>query len=181
MKVASRVSLAVLRRLRRSLIYTALDHLTGRRVRVASAESAHDDVIAALAEPFPGAAATTRDPRELTGPVEKYGILDLTYRLAATSLPLQRPGLGILQEVGVSEGDPADPAFGHEFLGDLASECEGPQLYLKIFLRSEKEPASRWSIHGYQLPPDFWPATFILDDACLTNSRSIWLMKHFYL
>src|SRR5262245_5552921 len=136
---ANRVPLAVLRRLRRALIYTPLDHLVGRKVRVAGAASAKDEVIAALAD-LPARAVATEVPNleRLSGAIAKYGILDLTYSLSSTSLPMQRPGLAILQAMGLRDGDEEEAAMGHDFLADMASECEGPQITLKVFLRSEK-------------------------------------------
>jgi hypothetical protein len=54
---------------------------------------------------------------------------------------------------------------------------------LKLFLHAEKQvPAlATFTALREPLPAGFWPATFIVDDACLTNARSIWLMKHLYL
>lgn len=30
-------------------------------------------------------------------------------------------------------------------------------------------------------PPDYFPRTFTVTDACITNASLIWLGKHFYL
>ena len=31
------------------------------------------------------------------------------------------------------------------------------------------------------LPGDFWPHSFLIEDACVTNAKSIWIAKYAYL
>lgn len=177
--------LSLLRRLDRSLVYTSLDQVVGKRARVASAESALDDVIAALAEHLP-ITVTTNGPdlRHLEGAIAKYGLLDLTYGIASTTLPIDRPGISLLRGVGLVEGSEPDPDglfSADDFLNEMVLEAEGPDLYLKLFLQTEIETPAEMMRFSGSLPAGFWPATFIVNDACLTNARSIWLMKHLYL
>ena len=159
--------------------------MIGKRVRVVSAESAHGDVIAGLAEHLARSVTTRKPPLHyLVGAIAKYGILDLTYGTTSPSEQIPRPGIGILRQMSLRDDASAgQETLGDElFLEDMVRECEGPQLYLKLFMHVDPSPsAPRASALSHRLPPDFWPATFVVDDACLTNARSIWLMKHFYL
>ena len=65
-------------------------------------------------------------------------------------------------------------------LEDLAESC----TYLKLFLRASHKINfdMRTQLLG-QVNPDSlaFPMTFTIQDACVTNVSSAWMMKHFYL
>jgi hypothetical protein len=167
-------------------VYVSLDHLVGKRVQVRSVETALDDILEAVKEYVP-IDVTTMDPglHHRVTAIAKYGILDVAYGIGSTALPEHRPGLAILRDLSLvdSNGDLDALETKRDFLHDLALESEAGQLYLKLFLETREklqpEQASRQLRDG--LPTGFWPHGFVVYDACLTNARSIWLAKHFYL
>jgi len=181
-----RPPLALLRRLHRSIAYTALDVLIGQRVTVRSAETAPDDVIDCLRGHY-ALEVTTREPdlRYRIGAILKYGLLDLTFGVASTDLQAARSGIGILRDVGWADSPADADVFDEEGLFDLVRDAESGQFVLKVFLDSDGRlpfPREQRTIRLPEaVPPSFWPATFVVRDACLTNVRAIWLFKHFYL
>jgi hypothetical protein len=185
-QLRSRPPLSLLRRLHRAFVYSVLDGLIAKEVQVSSAEGALDDVLRAVTQLVP-ISVTTMGPDLVyrAGAAAKYGILDLTYGIGATPLPIHRPGLGALRALSlvedVSDLDALETA--ETFLHDLVLETEAGGLYVKVFLQSEKPNPTPESILSMRLdmPPGFWPRRFVVADACLTNAPSIWLAKHFYL
>lgn len=185
----SRPPLSLLRRLHRSLAYATVDVLIGVPVQVRSAETALDDVLRVTKEVLP-VSATTMGP-ELhyrAGAIAKYGILDVNFGIGPTSPDAPRPGIGILRSTGLVDGDEgADAsALTDGFLDNLLQEAQAGQLYLKVFLETQ-DPQDRLPIQDTLrrlregMPSGFWPHLFVIRDACLTNTPSIWLVKHLYL
>jgi len=42
------------------------------------------------------------------GAIKKYGILDLTYGISSTALPVHRPGIAVLRDVHLVDGGEGD-------------------------------------------------------------------------
>jgi hypothetical protein len=144
------------------------------------------DVLRVVGETIP-ITVTTGDPGlpYRAGAIAKYGILDVTFGVRATPLEIRRPGLGILRSLALvdgEEGSDADDLI-DGFLGDLTTESEARELYLKVFLRTEDSLPGIGALQRLRqgMAPGFWPHSFVVRDACLTNAPSIWLSKHFYL
>lgn len=181
----SGLPLAILRRLRRSLIYGTVDSVLNRSVRVSSYETAVDDV---LAEARAGVPLTSAVHDEVESSdlvvIQKYGILDFTYRVTLAELGLSPAGLGVLRSLGlVDASDPNPPDWDHAILAELADEAEAGALYLKVFLRTVDELPPHAVLRRLEegLPPQFWPHDFVVEDACVTNAKGVWLAKHVYL
>jgi hypothetical protein len=182
----SRPHLSLLRRLHRSLAYSTVDALAGISVQVHSAETAPDDVLGVVKRAL-SINVTTMAPdldyRE--GAIAKYGILDLTFGIGSTSSEIPRPGLGILRPLGLVDGGEGADALevSDDFLRDLTLESEAGHPYLKVFLETQDALPPRDSLRRLRegMPAGFWPHLFVVRDACLTNTPSIWLAKHFYM
>jgi hypothetical protein len=182
--------LSVLRRLDRSLVYSTLDQVLTRSVRIASYETIFDDV-------FQGIAAVTSMPpttgyqEEETsfGALLKYGLLELTFGLTRAPYELKPARIGTLRSLDLVDGRSGEqsPDWDDPFLTEFASEAEAGDLYLKVFLRSPHIAVERESVHELMrrmeegLPGDFWPHSFLITDACVTNAKSIWMAKHVYM
>ena len=182
----NRPSLALLRRLHRSLAYSTLDALTDTRVEVHSAETALDDVLRLVRETVPVTVTTMApDIHFRAAAIAKYGILDVTFGIGSTPLEVSRPGLDVLRSVGLVDGQESTDATEiiGDFLSDLTLESEAGERYLKVFLEIEDSLPAGGSLRRLQdgMWPGFWPHLFLVRDACLTNAPSIWLAKHFYL
>jgi len=181
----------------RALRYEPMPELLGIEVAVSGPETAAQDVARAIEERLDFEVELEGPPlRFLTGAAIKYGLLDLDYRvrdLAAESVRFG--GVPVLRELGFAGGcDAPDEPWeegeeGCDLAGDgsvlqmLVEEVSEGRVFLRVLL---KEPSStqdvdrlRWLVKGP--PEDFWPRTFRVDDACLTNAPSVWFLKHLYL
>lgn len=110
------------------------------------------------------------------------------------------PGLALLGEYGfldtgfpdaeIGDTDPDDPTC----LTELQQEIEKGETVLRLFLNDNKgdyfkrlrqsgeaEALINGSKTFEQILTQYWPSTFIISDACLTNAPFIWFNKHFYL
>ena len=120
-------------------------------------------------------------------------------------------GLPLLEQLRiVRPPDPADPPIwlvdvvelGQQWDVDpigidcLEDDLAAPDPHLKLFLetplapdpleaaRSAADPWNPAQAHMFTefvLPTGYFPRTFIVVDACLTNASSVWLGKHFYV
>jgi hypothetical protein len=186
----SRLPLSVLRRLDRALLYSTLDQVLKRSVRIASCETAFDDVFQGISAVTPLPAATGFQEEETAfGALVKYGLLDLTLGLTASPYALKPARLGTLRSVGLVDGYSGEqsPDWDDPFLTELASDAEAGDMYLKVLLQSphiavERETAQE-IMHRVEngLPGNFWPHSFVIEDACVTNAKSIWMAKHLYM
>ena len=181
--------LPVLRRLRQILSYQALDSIVGKIVAVRSGETAPSDVIRGLNGHLPVKEGFIRNVSScVEGPIAKYGILDLTFEVTEPGFALQRSGLQVFRDLGLVEKNSSAEDFVPDLLNQLAEEAEKGTPLLKIFLHAKQdlfysdsspEALERRAAEG--LPREFWPHLFKVEDACLTNIDSIWLIKHFYM
>lgn len=177
--------LALLRRLNRSLVCWTVDAVVGKSVRVTSSETVADDILRAVGPAVSFTSAIFEpDESSIDGTLEKYGFLEVTYRVMPGSRTLPRAGLGVLREVGlVDPSDPNPPDGDHGILSEIADDAERGIFYLKVFARTPEdvEPFEGVRRVTEGLPSNFWPHDFLLEDACVTNARSIWLAKRVYL
>jgi hypothetical protein len=52
-------------------------------------------------------------------------------------------------------------------------------VYILLFLTTNR--TLDWKNHLLSLPDDYFPRTFLVEDACVTNTGWVWFNKHFYL
>lgn len=181
----SALPLAILRRLSRSLVYQTVDSVLGKSLCVTSSAAVFDEVLAELSRAVAFESARPEgDVASTLGPLEKYGYLDLTYQVTMAPPTLPPASLGVLRSLGLVDASDPNPAdWDHSILADLADDAEAGALYLKVFLQTVDSVSPgegvRRAYHG--LPRDFWPHAFLIEDACVTSVKDIWLAKHVYL
>jgi hypothetical protein len=176
---------AILRRLNRFLVYRPVDSVVAKSLRVTSSETAVNDVLTTVGAAVSlGPAVHEPEASSSPGSLAKHGLLDMTYRFTDVSRSLPPAGLGVLRSLGlVDSSDMSPPDWDHHFLAEFANDAEAGTLYLKVFLRTPERVPPRESLRRLRrgLPDDFWPHDFLIEDACVTNARSIWIAKHVYL
>ena len=64
------------------------------------------------------------------------------------------------------------------FLDLLVEDVEANEAIIKLFLKTVKAQSMSRSL---KLAANYFPRTFVVEDACLTNSSYVWFNKHFYL
>jgi hypothetical protein len=152
---------------------------------VTSSETAVNDVLTTVGAAVSlGAAVHEPEASSSPGSLAKHGLLDMTYRFTDVSRSLPPAGLGVLRSLGlVDSSDMSPPDWDHHFLAEFANDAEAGTLYLKVLLRTPERVPPRESLHRLRqgLPDNFWPHDFLIEDACVTNVRSIWIAKHVYL
>ncbi|MBZ0284068.1 MAG: hypothetical protein K8L97_25230, partial [Anaerolineae bacterium] len=122
--------------------------------------------------------------RELA--LAKYGILNLDFAVPESWLMgSHQTGIDLLRELGfnapISENEDAGineiiDNLAQPHLETLVEQLSKHQTYMLIILDAVGEHQLR-----LKLPDDYFPRTFIVRDACVTNAQSIWLTKHVYL
>jgi len=181
----ARIALSILRHLHRSLAYQPLPDLIGAHVQIQSTASAVEELVALARRFIDFEVKSQRD--NLSAMFAKYGILDLEYGIDNISCSLDRPGLGVLRELGLVDSPPdedglRDSDLMPDLLEDLATQVDLGTIYLKVFLQAAEVrarggiPSQRWTRSEIT-----WPQQLLVVDACITNASRVWLAKHFYL
>jgi hypothetical protein len=181
-----------LMRLGRELRYRPLP-IIGTRIAIESLGDV-ERALRQLAAPW-----ITRDARwdgsNIDGTLAKYGLIDRWCTVDPRELEGGLRGIRALRANGFAPGEPdPDPeieaearAFAADCIIDLAAGLG--QSELKLFLQDglssemrRREIVERFSAgQALELRPDYFPRSFVVVDACITNAPAIWLGKHFYL
>ena len=161
-----------------------------RRIEVSSPETFESDLFAILGGDLPtDSRLVSPDKRHLGGTIAKYGLIDVTLsvsskHLAACSLINGKMlrGLGFIstpeekEYVSRNTLEPDGEDIG--LLDLLVEDVETNEAMIKLFLKTAEAQSPRLSL---KLTENYLPQTFVVRDACLTNSGYVWLNKHFYL
>ena len=182
----------IIRQVARRLRYQPLDELVGRTITFHSLPTMLADIQAILDESFPGCVFGGPEEPYRNGALAKYGLLDLHYHAPSHMAAIEPySGLSLLKELGFVErpGDSdwetseADNMF--SFVADLLDDFDRNETIVKLFLeerphRTSPPPAEwkTWLREPSNMP---FPRTMEIVDACITNSNSVWLNKHFYM
>ena len=183
---------SIVRQVARRLRYRTIDQLVGRRVTLRSLDTTLADIQAIVDEVFPGCVFAGPEERFRIGALAKYGLLDLRYdaksEMAATSA---HRGLSLLEELGFvvhpRNSDWATPIADDtfHFLADLLDDFDKNETLLKLFLEERPErpfpPPAEWETWFREPSTMPFPKAMEIVDACVTNSASVWLSKHFYM
>jgi hypothetical protein len=174
----------------RSLRYRSLDHLIGRPVEIRDIGRVEEAVRSALGPDLPdGCRLAGPEPIYRHGAVAKYGILDLVFSVPG-EMPIGdvRGGLALLHDLGFLPGGDGPQ---HRVCDDplclemLQEELDEGRVWLLLFLEGGRPDGSRVEDADgqvdYRIPEGYLPRPFLVVDACLTNARSVWLWKHFYV
>jgi hypothetical protein len=186
----------------RALRYRPLAEANGKLVVISSADAVNKDVLCELSSVLPMQFRYDPATPVNLAPLVKHGFLELRFEVAPGDGELltrlsrrELAKLGFLgQEVrmpGVKEeGDQGDDELAAEAsdicVDLLLKEIAAERLFVMLFLEAISD---RRSLHerelatltDFQLPSDFFPATFQVRDACISNASSIWVQRHFYL
>ena len=190
---------ALLKKVARELRYLSLSDIIGSRVIINSIETIQADSLHALAPSLP-ATAVLEEPEQrfLIGSLLKYGLMDLTFAIPEPSpTVIDAAGIPLLKELGFviePEPRPSVRAEGDVWnddptcLAELAEDLNAQRLVIRLFLELSQDAAGlAWlddSAHLFEpfmLPTDYFPRTFTVSDACITNAGFVWFHKHFYL
>jgi hypothetical protein len=164
--------------------------LIDRRVEICSLETFESDLFAILGGDLPADSRLVSPDRfHLEGVLAKYGLIDVRLsvsirHLAACSLidgkTLRELGFVLSAEDKDSLSKNALDTDGEDvgLLDLLVEDVEANEAMIKLFLKATETQSPRFSL---KLAENYFPQTFVVEDACLTNSSYVWLNKHFYL
>ncbi len=171
---------SLLRKIASRLKYIQVIDLLGREVIVLSPSSAQTDVQEQLADALPENIDSGRkDPKWIGVTIAKYGLMDLEYGLSGDNLDwATRTYTEDLRKI-LEIDDPIEHV--DELLEILLEDIEETPITLRLYLSTDR--CWRANLHYIQkgLPNNYWPLTFIVQDARITNSSLIWSHHHFYL
>jgi hypothetical protein len=184
----SNLNSSQIKNIARSLRYQELTELIGQEVVIQDISTIEED----LWHQLPGISEENKliRPAEkyLRGALGKYSLLDLTLTASPSLLKDQyETGIRLLEKLRFvrSNASPSnDTVFGNEddptCLTSLMECLETDQTTILLFLRSEKLVGKGRHWLG-ELPQDYFPRSFEVQDACVTNADFVWFHKHFYL
>lgn len=186
----------------KGLKYESLDHLVGRAIEIRSVETVEEDILSGLINDVPSESSLIKssDPRfedALERVMAKYGFIDATFSVSNNLLRnCSRANRKLLEELcfvyekgSEEEFDSEDAAFA---FAELTEDIEENKAYIKLFVEKEdRKKHSTYISEQYDkhiklnetyIPefPDL-PKTFVITDACITNSDFVWINKHFYM
>ncbi len=184
------MKITYVKKILRGLRYCSLPKLIDRRVEICSLETVESDIFAILGGDLPtNCRLVSPEQIYLEGAIAKYGIIDAAFSVSNRHL-LACPLIDseTLRELGfvLSAEDKealAKNALGSDgedvgLLDTLAEDAEKNEALIKLFLRSDAPQSPRFAL---KLSENYFPQTFIVEDACLTNSGYVWFNKHFYM
>ncbi|MEN0062155.1 MAG: hypothetical protein AAGA48_08370 [Myxococcota bacterium] len=166
----------------RKLEYLSRTDLIGRTVYVTG--SAHR--WSSVREQLPvGEVASSIDPSINPLALAKYGILEFQWPVTAEAADhetaVRVPWRTLLGRGDGSEEFEPEVAL---WLDDVVTEVTSGQLWFKLILDAladGRDSKTRLKHTSTQLPGSYWPRSFKVRDACITNAPTLWLFKHFYL
>jgi hypothetical protein len=93
---------------------------------------------------------------------------------------------GRVLDVDLTPDDSAEAMMEGSCLDVLAGDIDAGSVCIRLVLTSETprdrtDPAVLRQMIRLELPSAYFPRPFVIDDACVTNAKSIWFNKHFYL
>jgi hypothetical protein len=174
----------------RNLQYHPVTELIDQPLTLSSLDRIVNDSQELIRRFFPG--GTYRGPEEKyrVGVLAKYGLLDLTFAVPEADFPPKDvPGCTPLRSLGFvgtrkSSANPEDPNELLIWLEQMEEEIKNDGAIVKLMLvetkhlAPERETWRKWVREPGLMP---FPKDFRVLDACLTNSDSVWINKHFYL
>ncbi|MEM7624515.1 MAG: hypothetical protein AAF333_02685 [Planctomycetota bacterium] len=186
-------NMSLLLNVARNLRYRHLGDTIGQSVSVAGRHTIADDALAFVRRYCEECGFEGPQQKYLEGQIAKYGILDLSFRLPHKSLDENYvSGVPLLRELGFDGSGINDEdweGYGDEkyaWFEELAKDIADESAFLRLFMRcSDPSVASGSVTEMMGRLRDFsstkFPLTFIIVDACITNSTFVWMNKHFYL
>jgi O-acetyl-ADP-ribose deacetylase len=181
----------IVRQVARRLRYQTLDELVGQIITLCTLQTTLADIQVVLDKSYPGCVFAGPEEPNRIGALAKYGLLDLRYNAPASLAATEaHRGLSLLKDLGLVwhpgeatwEIGNAD-TFG--FVTDLLGDFDRNETLLLLFLEQRPKrtlpPPAEWEMCFRDPSLMTFPKTMEIVDACITNSASVWLDKHFYL
>lgn len=195
----------------RKLRYKPLLHLVGRKIIITRISDTEGAVLRVLETSFTARCKLQDSAREMALVLTKYGFLDLTFEVPLQLLSRQdQPHRSTLKELGLIGQESSSGEEDRSCLETLIEGIENGKCWLRLFLFGEPATeALRHLFDHYRKDAQLMrpsdsvestmfrlervvsrladgidqrlPMTFTIQDACITNSDSIWLAKHGYL
>ncbi|MEO1162436.1 MAG: hypothetical protein AAFV98_01510 [Chloroflexota bacterium] len=133
------------------------------------------------------------------GMIAKYGILDIAYQMPPAHLPnimrgssamkalYLQPSVVTHDEYREAEDIKFDLEWASAKFEMLNEQIRKGKWYLLLFLRTDypdamgMERAKYFFQYMKAFPEDYFPRKFVIEDAAISNTKSAWSNKHFYL
>ena len=190
---------ALLRKVAKELRYLLLTDIIGSRVTIHSIETIQADILHSLSPPLPATAVLERpEQRFLIGALIKYGLMDLTFAIPEPiATGTDAPGILLLQQLGFVIAPKQHPAVSADgamwsddptCLAELADSLNMHHFVVRLFLELPPDTdglpplddPAHW-FAPFRLPTSYFPKTFTVSDACMSNAGFVWFHKHFYV
>jgi hypothetical protein len=192
-------TLRLLHRVAHGLRYRELTELIDRRVMITSLEMV-EGALRGLTRGWVAEDARLQHPEYVEGAMVKYGLIDaqfaasnalLEHRTTMVGLEVMR-ACGFLPRRG-ERWEADEMACGVGFVEDLAADLAVGECVVKLMLRDglsaeeHWEPLrAEWNESGsmpkeLRIRAGYLPREMKVVDACVTNARSVWFSRHFYL
>lgn len=173
---------ALIKQLARTTRYDALTEWIGEQVFINRYETIKQDIEDAFASSFWDQSALIEvDKRRRTMAFAKYGIVDLRFALTSEWMwHGDNDGVGLLRQLHLIPPLAADDLirdFQQSKLEELVNDTIQNNVYAMLFLKS----AVRSTSDVLLTQSDALSGYFVVEDACVTNARMVWLNKHFYI
>ncbi len=197
---------SLLRKVAKELRYRPLLDLIGQEVEIKSLGTVENDIRLTIGVSLPSECVMSSPLSELA--LVRYGILDLYFEAPRSMLANNyQSGIPLLKELGFAvEPEHAQElietrrGLGDKFaddptcLNELANDLAENRTLLKLFLRGEsgilrylrqlpeeiRDQESMKIPENFELPANYFPHSFLLTDACVTNANFVWFHTHFY-
>ena len=183
------------------LRYRPLSGAIGRQLTIPAFSDIEKTVLQEMRDLLPAEFSLRDDPRHMAKVLTKYGALDLTFTSSTPVLsdadritPEALLNLGLATQQGsmteefewVEKGLSDDECFFRLFLSwgtpYAAMELRDQQARAELARGVPRNLVYEAAFdHLVENVGQRFPLTFTVDDACLTNSESIWVQAHFYL
>jgi len=118
------------------------------------------------------------------GMMAKYDLIEMDFELACVGT-FREGDLGsleLLKELSFVFEDPTTQGLEEgSCLEFFEKSIEDEKRYLKLFLEAPNDDERTPERQYGRLPPRYLPRSFTVSNACLTNSRFVWMNIYFYL
>ena len=184
------MKITYLRKILRGLRYCSLPKLIDRRVQICSLETIEADIFSILGGDLPAdSRLILKEQKYLEGAITKYGIIDAEFSISTRHLAMcslidgdTLHGLGFIsspeEKEYVAKNTLTPDEEDRGLLDFLADDVEKNEAIIKLFLKADAPQSLQLSL---KLPEGYFPRTFVVQDACMTNSGYVWFNKHFYM
>jgi hypothetical protein len=178
------MTVSLVKKVARNIRYHALPDWIDKQVVVNGLGSVEQDVQQGLNDVLLEQATLVEfDLRRRQLALSKYGILDLEFLIEFEWVwNSEIAGVPLLRQLHL-DSPLAEDERGREVQRDILEEISNQisqnNVYILLFLTTER--MLDWKKHLLSLPDDYFPRTFLVEDACVTNTNWAWFNKHFYL